>query len=100
MENSRVIKTSDLKIQKILGKGAFGQVYEVLDKVSGVRMALKVIAKAALSKRAYQATLDEQATLRLLTDSPWQLSLEGSWSDSHSFYMLMVRSLTCNYSIY
>jgi len=92
---ARTIRLRDLKILLPLGKGAHGRVYSVRDLVTKENMALKVVPKLGMRGHGLhiQALLAEQKALSFLSESPWFLTLNASWSDTNNFYFAMVCSV-------
>ena len=93
----RVVCVTDFKFTKVLGRGAFGTVFSVQDKKSGMKLALKVLKKKGLDERATKAIIEEQKTLRTTGTSEWLLSIVASWHDSRFYYLAMVPALTFPY---
>ncbi|KAI0322979.1 kinase-like domain-containing protein [Amylostereum chailletii] len=87
------IATDDFRVVHLLGRGGFGKVYEVEDKETGKRFALKVIEKALLKPDHVKHIVLEQRVLRELSGSKGALQLQASWHDEENFYILTERDL-------
>jgi hypothetical protein len=85
-----VVQMSDFIILGVLGSGSFAKVFRVQDKTSGRISALKVIEKAALTKRTEENVMVELESLRRLVGIPGFLQLEASFHDSENYYILTV----------
>ena len=79
------------EIVKFIGGGTYGKVYLTKNRVTGVKAAVKVIKKSALSFMTIDAAVEEKAALLSLRDSPWFTHLEASWHDDANFYLETVR---------
>ena len=88
----RTLSPADFEARELLGYGAYGSVYLVVDRSSGQEFALKAIRKDELpSWRHYADVFEELRLTRSLHDSKWTLSLKASFHDQRYFYMLTVR---------
>ncbi|TDL16659.1 kinase-like protein, partial [Rickenella mellea] len=79
-------------IKKMLGSGAFGDVYLTKHRARGTLHAMKVIPKNKTSHpQAKVFLLNESRILRRLADaeSPFVVNLEASFSDSRNYYFVM-----------
>lgn len=86
--DGRVLKASDFRPIKKLGKGGQGTVLLVDDKVTGTRLSMKVIRKKDVLLRHYPGIFQEQYVMKTMSGSAWVLSLLGSFHDSDNFYFL------------
>lgn len=80
------------EVVKFIGGGTYGKVYLTKDRITGVKAAVKVIKKSALSFMTIDAAVEEKAALLSLRDSPWFTHLEASWHDDANFYLATVCS--------
>lgn len=96
----RILSINDFDIIKLIGKGASGQVYLVRDLKTNEKRAMKVIPKAGMRMHSISSIRQEQAILRLLTEtgSPWFLKLDASFHDTRNFYLIFVRVLRRDFS--
>ena len=79
------------EIVTFIGGGTYGKVYLTKNRVTGVKAAVKVIKKSALSFMTIDAAVEEKAALLSLRDSPWFTHLEASWHDDANFSLATVR---------
>ncbi|PPQ68737.1 hypothetical protein CVT24_007564 [Panaeolus cyanescens] len=95
---SRRMSTSDLQFIRFLGNGTSGQVFQVKDRVSKVKMALKIIRKHdRCDEYTRKVILKERILFEKLADSPWFVHLWASWHDHDNFYFAMVSFLLITY---
>ncbi|KAF9220479.1 kinase-like protein [Gyrodon lividus] len=71
----------------LLGTGAYGRVYRVMDRISAKPLALKVIKKNQLKSREVKTIRSEQDALVRTLGNPHSLQLVASFHDSANFYM-------------
>lgn len=87
----RRMSTSDLYFVRFLGNGTSGQVFQVKDQVSKVKLALKIIRKHdQCDEYTQKVILKERVIFEKLIDSPWFVHLSASWHDHDNFYFAMV----------
>lgn len=86
----RNILLSDLDKHRVLGKGAFGEVWLVSDtKKAGKSFALKSISKRTLlESKQEQSVINEKEFLCLL-QHPFILNLVASFQDEENVYLLL-----------
>ncbi|KIJ14917.1 hypothetical protein PAXINDRAFT_59504, partial [Paxillus involutus ATCC 200175] len=75
------------QVLRLLGSGAYGRVYKVIDRTSGKALALKVVKKSRLESRHVKTILSEQDALAQMLGNPHSLQLAASFHDSANFYM-------------
>jgi serine/threonine protein kinase len=74
---------------KLIGRGAFGEVWLVRDKGDGQVYAMKVLKKAELfAKNQIVNTLAERDFLTQ-SDNPWSVQLFYSFADAKNLYLVM-----------
>ncbi|KAJ3557828.1 hypothetical protein NM688_g1261 [Phlebia brevispora] len=83
-----VLNASDFEAKAIIGKGAFGRVYLVADKVTKQEYALKLIDKENLPGILYGGIFEERRVGSSLRGSRWALTVEASFHDHIFFYIL------------
>ncbi|KAF8839561.1 kinase-like protein, partial [Paxillus ammoniavirescens] len=77
------------QVLRLLGSGAYGRVYKVIDRTSGKALALKVIKKSQLESRHVKTILSEQDALARMLGNLHSLQLAASFHDSANFYMVV-----------
>ncbi|KAI0053117.1 kinase-like protein, partial [Auriscalpium vulgare] len=75
---ARPLTIDDLEPIKVLGAGAFGVVYLAKDRVTGKKLAVKVMK---------EVLMDEQVAMRKLEGEKGFLQMHASWHDSKHFYI-------------
>jgi hypothetical protein len=76
---------------KIVGEGAYGQVYVAIERTTGVQRAVKVVdtAKAALSSPTFLNTLLAEAEIMRTLQHPLIVQLEDVFATGATFYFVM-----------
>jgi CRP-like cAMP-binding protein len=83
------LRKADLKLVRVLGKGAFGKVYLVRYKANNIKYALKCIKKEkVIASRLTEHVVREKEVMEHL-QSPFLVSLAASFQDSSHLYMMM-----------
>ena len=83
------LRKADLKLVRVLGKGAFGKVYLVRCKANNIKYALKCIKKEkVIASRLTEHVVREKEVMEHL-QSPFLVSLAASFQDSSHLYMMM-----------
>ncbi|KAF4617544.1 hypothetical protein D9613_005775 [Agrocybe pediades] len=85
----RTMDIWDMQFLEVLGEGGSGKVYHVRDRVSRVRVALKVVEKEGKPTEVLEVLADERFTAEKLTNSPWFVNMWASWHDDANFYIAM-----------
>ncbi|GJE87873.1 serine/threonine-protein kinase [Phanerochaete sordida] len=86
---ARVPRIEDFKPIAYLGRGGFGSVYLVCDRVTGRFFALKSIAKGTLPAWCFPKVFEEQRLGKSLAGSKWAVGIEASFDDDSHFHILM-----------
>lgn len=84
------MNTADLQVLRFLGEGTSGKVYLVKDRMSKVKLALKVIPKKGRNDYAQNAVVKERNIAVKLANSPWFVNIWAAWHDQLHFYIAMV----------
>ncbi|KAI0067545.1 kinase-like protein [Artomyces pyxidatus] len=84
VSKSSAFGVDDLQPIKILGAGAFGTVFLAKDRMTGMKLAVKVIPKTTGMLEVFLA---EQEALRALAGRRGFLPLHASWHDQQFFYL-------------
>jgi serine/threonine protein kinase SCH9 len=82
---------NDFQILKLIGKGTFGQVYQVRKKDTGRIYAMKVLSKKVIiQKKEIQHTIGERNILvrTATTDSPFIVGLKFSFQTPSDLYLV------------
>lgn len=83
------LRKADLKLVRVLGKGAFGKVYLVRCKKNNIKYALKCIRKEkVIASRLTEHVIREKEVMEHL-QSPFLVSLASSFQDTSHLYMMM-----------
>ncbi len=83
------LNKADLKLVRVLGKGAFGKVYLVRCKRNNIKYALKCIRKEkVITSRLTEHVIREKEVMEHL-QSPFLVSLAASFQDTSHLYMMM-----------
>uniref|UniRef100_A0A914PIS2 non-specific serine/threonine protein kinase n=1 Tax=Panagrolaimus davidi TaxID=227884 RepID=A0A914PIS2_9BILA len=105
LENHR-LKCSDFDAIKVIGRGAFGEVRLVRQKVSRKVFALKLLNKNEMLRRADTAFFWEERDIMAYSESEWIVRLHYAFQDMTHLYMVMeympggdVANLMLNYEI-
>lgn len=83
-------RLSDFRILRHIGKGASGRVYEIEDKVSNERLALKVIEKTTVfeSRDTYRHAMDERLVLQMIRHHPYILDLRFAFQNNKRLFLV------------
>lgn len=83
-------RLSDFRIVKHVGKGASGRVYEIEDKLTAERLALKVIEKSTVleSKDTYRHAMDERLVLQMIRHHPYILNMHYAFQNSKRLFIV------------
>lgn len=83
-----ITQTYNIKYDKELGKGASGQVYEGVSKVSGEMVAVKIVFRRTLDNFKVKAIANEVGALRQL-NHPNVVRLYDMFEDRHAYYFCL-----------
>ncbi|KAK5940311.1 Serine/threonine-protein kinase [Knufia obscura] len=89
--DKRTYGPNDFQILKLVGKGTFGQVYQVRKKDTGRIYAMKVLSKKVIiQKKEIAHTLGERNILvrTAMTDSPFIVGLKFSFQTPTDLYLV------------
>eukprot|EP00934_Nitzschia_sp_Nitz4_P002965 Nitzschia sp. Nitz4//scaffold25_size161228//100927//103578//NITZ4_002441-RA/size161228-augustus-gene-0.132-mRNA-1//-1//CDS//3329544619//2955//frame0 len=79
----------DLALNKVVGKGGFGVVWQATSKATGNIYALKVINKRKLLESKQERSVLREKDLLSLLHHPFILRLEASFQDAHNLYLVL-----------
>jgi len=86
---STTIALSDFKIEKVIGRGAFGKVFLVTKKDTGQLYALKALKKHVLEKRNQRIHTSTERQILAEVDSPFLVQLRFAFQTLDKLYMVM-----------
>ncbi|KAF2772825.1 kinase-like protein [Teratosphaeria nubilosa] len=87
----KIFGPEDFEILKLVGKGTFGQVFQVRKKDTKRIYAMKVLSKKVIvQKKEIQHTIGERNILvrTATTESPFIVSLKFSFQTAHDLYLV------------
>jgi citron Rho-interacting kinase len=82
-------KKSDFEIRKTIGRGHFGEVHVVREKVSGDVYAMKVLKKSETLSQDNVAFFEEERDIMAFAGNPWIVCLQYAFQDYESLYLVM-----------
>lgn len=81
---------SDFSVIRRIGKGGYGQVYEVRDRFSGEPLAMKVMPKPeAPHAHDIRSAADERLIMAACTDHPFNMRLRHAFESVGQLYLFM-----------
>ncbi|KIJ61347.1 hypothetical protein HYDPIDRAFT_169772 [Hydnomerulius pinastri MD-312] len=83
------VNVADFEVIRLLGAGANGKVYKVVDQIGGRLFALKVISKSPLEPHNGKVILSEQQAFVRNMGNKHALQLSASFHDGANFYLAM-----------
>lgn len=83
------LKKSDFEIRKTIGRGHFGEVHVVREKVTGNVYAMKVLKKSETLSQDNVAFFEEERDIMAFANNPWITSLQYAFQDFESLYLVM-----------
>lgn len=83
-------RLSDFDIIRHVGKGASGRVYQVEDKQTKERLALKVIEKTTVfeSEDTYRHAMDERIVLQMIREHPFILDMRYAFQNAKRLFIV------------
>lgn len=87
--SSPSISLNDFKIEKVIGRGAFGKVFLVTKKDSGQVYALKALRKEVIEKRNQRMHTTTERQILGEVDSPFLVQLRFAFQTPDKLYMVM-----------
>ncbi|XP_061731299.1 citron rho-interacting kinase isoform X7 [Nerophis ophidion] len=79
----------DFEVRAVVGRGRFGNVQVVREKVTGDVCALKVMEKTVLRSQEHVVFHEEERRILSLNCSPWIPQLFYAFQDEHHVYLAM-----------
>ncbi|XP_014668745.1 PREDICTED: serine/threonine-protein kinase MRCK alpha-like [Priapulus caudatus] len=83
------LRKDDFKLIKVIGKGAFGEVSVVKEKVTGKVYAMKTLNKWYMLKRADAACYKEERDVLVFGNRQWITRLHFAFQDASNLYFVM-----------
>jgi serine/threonine protein kinase len=73
----------------LIGRGGFGEVWLVQDRITFELFAMKVLSKADVISREWIANVRAERDILATTNNPWVIKLEASFQDASNLYLLL-----------
>ncbi|XP_014670539.1 PREDICTED: serine/threonine-protein kinase MRCK alpha-like [Priapulus caudatus] len=83
------LQREDFEVQKVIGRGAFGEVAVVKQKATGKVYAMKILNKWEMLKRAETACFKEERDVLVYGDRRWITELHYAFQDEKNLYFIM-----------
>uniref|UniRef100_A0A7M5WS22 non-specific serine/threonine protein kinase n=1 Tax=Clytia hemisphaerica TaxID=252671 RepID=A0A7M5WS22_9CNID len=83
------LRKNDFEIRKTIGRGHFGEVHVVREKVTGNVYAMKVLKKSSTLSQDNVAFFEEERDIMAFANNPWITSLQYAFQDYDSLYLVM-----------
>eukprot|EP00794_Sanderia_malayensis_P014178 gene14178-15657_t len=83
------IKKNDFEIRKTIGRGHFGEVHVVREKVTGNVYAMKVLKKSETLSQDNVAFFEEEKDIMAFANNPWITTLQYAFQDFENLYLVM-----------
>lgn len=90
MAAERHVTAADFEVIAPIGKGGSGKVFLVRDKLTGERLAMKVIPKYDVmeSSHSMRHAVDERYILEMCRDEPYTMQLRYAFQSDSNLYMV------------
>lgn len=85
----RNLRADQFEKIKLIGRGAFGDVYVVRDKEDGQIYAMKILKKTELIKKGQIINTLAERDFLTQANNPWSVQLYYSFIDSKNLYLVM-----------
>jgi serine/threonine kinase 38 len=79
----------DFESIAIIGKGAFGEVRVVRNKITGEIQAMKKMSKQEMIRKNQITHVRSERNVLAFADNPWIVELKSSFQDDSSLYLVM-----------
>ncbi|XP_071493466.1 citron Rho-interacting kinase-like [Diadema antillarum] len=83
------ISINDFEVKDVIGRGHFGQVQVVREKVTGDVYAMKVLHKADTLSKENVAFYEEERDIMARASSHWLTRLQYAFQDDDNLYLIM-----------
>lgn len=88
--NSRFVSPKDFELLKVIGMGAFGKVLQVKNKTSGQILAMKVISKRLLRRKAgYIENIQAERNILTRVNHPFVVKMHCSFQTKEKLFIIM-----------
>lgn len=87
---SRFVSPNDFELLKVIGMGAFGKVLQVKNKTSGHILAMKVISKRVLRRKAgYVENIQAERNILTRVNHPFVVKMHCSFQTKEKLFIIM-----------
>eukprot|EP00980_Cylindrotheca_fusiformis_P017495 scaffold5490_cov125-Cylindrotheca_fusiformis.AAC.12 len=87
---TRFVSPKDFELLKVIGMGAFGKVLQVKNKTSGHVLAMKVISKRVLRKKAgYIENIQAERNILTRVNHPFVVKMHCSFQTKEKLFIIM-----------
>lgn len=88
--NSRFVSPKDFELLKVIGMGAFGKVLQVKNKTSGQVLAMKVMSKRILKRKAgYIENIQAERNILTRVNHPFVVKMHCSFQTKEKLFIIM-----------
>eukprot|EP00640_Fibrocapsa_japonica_P000050 CAMPEP_0113935822 /NCGR_PEP_ID=MMETSP1339-20121228/2886_1 /TAXON_ID=94617 /ORGANISM="Fibrocapsa japonica" /LENGTH=866 /DNA_ID=CAMNT_0000938097 /DNA_START=60 /DNA_END=2656 /DNA_ORIENTATION=- /assembly_acc=CAM_ASM_000762 len=88
-EIRKAVSIKDFELLCMIGKGAFGKVFQVRSRVDGKVYAMKGISKRFLKRKNWVSSLKAERDILTKVQHPFIVSLQCSFQTSEKLYLVM-----------
>jgi p70 ribosomal S6 kinase len=89
-QRSRFVTPKDFDLLKVIGMGAFGKVLQVKNKQSGQVLAMKVISKRLLKRKAgYIENVQAERNILMRVNHPFVVNMHCSFQTKEKLFIIM-----------
>ncbi|KAK3084551.1 hypothetical protein FSP39_015212 [Pinctada imbricata] len=83
------IKVADFEVKDVIGRGHFGEVQVVREKVTGTVFAMKILHKHETLAQHEISFYEEERDIMAKAASPWITKLHYAFQDAQNLYLIM-----------
>ena len=89
-KNNRFVSPKDFELLKVIGMGAFGKVLQVKNKTSGQILAMKVMSKRLLHRKAgYIENIQAERNILTRVNHPFVVKMHCSFQTKEKLFIIM-----------
>jgi Protein kinase domain len=89
-QKQRFVSPNDFELLKVIGMGAFGKVLQVRNKQSGTVLAMKIISKRILKRKAsYVENIKAERDILTRVKSPFVVTMHCSFQTHQKLFIIM-----------